>query len=97
MAAARLARAAQVEARRHASLAAVPDEILIDELVAAAYDLIQKSDSGIVNGDEVARSIGRDPAAGGLYDAFRAIEQRGLLQVGSWPDGIGLPGSVQLP
>jgi hypothetical protein len=75
----------------------VPDELLIDELVAAAYDLIQKSDSGTVNGDEVARSIGRDPADGGLYDGFRAIEQRGLLEVGSWPDGIGLPGSVQLP
>jgi hypothetical protein len=75
----------------------VSDEVLIDELVAAAYDLIQKSDSGIANGDEVARSTGRDPADGGLYDAFRAIDQRGLLQVGSWPDGIGLPGSVQLP
>ena len=75
----------------------MPDEVLIDELVAAAYDLIEKSDSGIVEGDEVARSIGRDPADGGLYDAFRAIEQRGLLEVGSWHDGRGLPGSVQLP
>jgi hypothetical protein len=75
----------------------VSDEVLIDELVAAAYDLIQKSDGGVVGGDEVARSVGRDPAAGGLYDAFRAIEKRGLLEVGSWPDGVGLPGSVQLP
>jgi hypothetical protein len=90
-------RGAQVETQRHASLASVSDEVLIDELVAAAYNLIQRSDSGIVDGDAVARSIGRDPAAGGLYDAFRAIEQRGLLEVGSWPDGIGLPGSLQLP
>jgi hypothetical protein len=75
----------------------VPDEVLIDELVAAAYDLIQKSDSGIVDGDEVARSIDRDPADGGLYDAFRAIEQRGPLEIGSWRNGRGLPGSVQLP
>jgi hypothetical protein len=75
----------------------VPDEMLIDELVAAAYDLIQKSDSGIVDGDEVARASGHDPADGGLYDAFRAIEQRGPLEIGSWRDGRGLPGSVQLP
>ncbi len=75
----------------------MPDEVLIDELVAAAYDLIQKSDSGIVTGDEVARSIGRDPADGGLYDAFQAIEQRGVLAIRSWRDGVGLPGSVQLP
>jgi hypothetical protein len=75
----------------------VPDEILIDELVAGAYDLIQKSDSGIVGGDEVAQSIGRDPADAGLYDAFKVIEQRGLLGVDSWGDGIGLPRSVQLP
>jgi hypothetical protein len=80
-----------------ASLASVPDEMLIDELVAAAYDLIQKSDSGIVDGDEVARASGHDPADGGLYDAFRAIEQRGPLEIGSWRDGRGLPGSVQLP
>jgi hypothetical protein len=71
--------------------------MLIDELVAAAYDLIQKSDSGIVDGDEVARASGHDPADGGLYDAFRAIEQRGPLEIGSWRDGRGLPGSVQLP
>jgi hypothetical protein len=75
----------------------VPDELLIDELVAAAYELAKKSDSGIASGDEVTRSTGRDPADGGLYDAFRAIEQRGLLVLGSWPDGIGLPGSVRLP
>lgn len=75
----------------------MPDEVLIDELIAAAYDMIQKSDGGIVDGDEVARSIGRDPADGGLYDAFLAIEQRGPLEIGSWRDGRGLPGSVRLP
>jgi hypothetical protein len=75
----------------------MPNELLIDELVASAYDLIQKSDSGIVDGDDVVRAIGRDPADDGFYDAFRAIQQRGLLKIDSWGDGIGLPGGVQLP
>ncbi len=75
----------------------MPDELLIDELVASAYDLIQESDSEIVSGDDVVRALGRDPSDRGFHDAFRAIRERGLLRVNSWGDGIGLPGSVQLP
>ena len=75
----------------------MPDELLIDELVAGAYDLIKESNSGTVDGDDVVRATGRDPAVEGLYDAFRAIQQRGLLKLDSWRAGTGLPGGVQLP
>jgi hypothetical protein len=75
----------------------VPDDQLIDQLVEAAKRLIAENDRGIVDGDDVARAIGRDPEADGLYDAFCVIEQRGVLKLDAWGGGMGLPHGVQLP
>jgi hypothetical protein len=77
----------------------MPDIQLVDELIAAAERLIDESVSGIVDGDDVARAIGRDPGdpRALMHHAFREIERLGVLQLDAWGGGMGLPHGVQRP
>lgn len=74
----------------------MPDDELVREITDVTLRLISASRSGEVDGEEVAREIGRDPEDVDLYDAFREAERRGSFEVASWAGGMGLPEMIRL-
>jgi len=71
-------------------------EDVVDSLVDASKRLIDESPNGIVDGDDVAREIGRDPFDSEVKAAFELIGRRGLLKVDSQGGDSKLPHAVQL-
>jgi hypothetical protein len=86
-----LASSSRLHAQRYAS--PMPDAQLVDELIAAAERLIDESVSGIVDGDDVARAIHRDPSdpRALMHHAFREIERLGVLRLDAWAAAWGFP------
>jgi hypothetical protein len=74
----------------------MPDDELVREITDATLRLISASRSGDVQGEEVARDIGRDPDDVDLYYAFREAERRGSFEVVGWAGGMGLPLMIRL-
>lgn len=75
----------------------MPDAELAEALTNAALRLISASQSGDVEGNDVAQEIGRDPDDIAIYNAFREVERRGDLECLAWEGGMGLPTMVRLP
>jgi hypothetical protein len=77
----------------------MPDDALVQELTDVALRLISASIDGIVEGEDVARAIGRDPEDPNaeLHHAFREIQRQGRLSVRAWEGGMGLPADIRLP
>lgn len=74
----------------------MPDDELVRAVTDATLRLISASRSGDVEGEEVAREMGRDPDDVDLYYAFQEAERRGSFEVVSWPGGMGLPAMIRL-
>jgi hypothetical protein len=75
----------------------MPDQALIDQLVQAATDMLNATSERFVDGEDVVRAIGRDPAEQAVYDSLREIDRRRLLTVEAWRGGMGLPAQISLP
>ena len=75
----------------------MPDAELTKEVTDAALRLISASRSGDVDGEQVAREIGRDPDDTDVYYALREADRRGDIQCEAWRGGMGLPAFVRLP
>jgi hypothetical protein len=73
----------------------MPDEELIQRLVATAKQLSQDSPSGEVEGEAVAEKLGIDTEGADLFWAFKVAEERGLIRVQGWRGGMGLPYTVK--
>jgi hypothetical protein len=70
---------------------------LAEQLTEAAHRLLGAAHGGVVDGDAVARAIGRDPADPAVYQAFQQIQARGTLTLKAWGTGHGLPHEVGGP
>ena len=70
---------------------------LADELTQAAQRLLEETHAPFVDGDTVARAVGRDPKDPAVYQAFQLIQTRGTLTLKSWGSGHGLPHEVGGP
>ncbi len=75
----------------------MPDEELIQQLVAAVKQLAQDSPSGEVDGNAVAERLGIDSESSDLYYAFKVAEERGRIRVEGWRGGMGGPYTVKVP
>jgi len=75
----------------------VAEHDLADELTQAAERLLHDTHAPFVDGDAVARAIGRDPKDPAVYQAFQTIQARGTLTLKSWGSGHGLPHEVRGP
>lgn len=73
----------------------MPNEELIQQLVAAVKELAQDSPSGEVEGEAVPERLGIDTEGADLYYAFKVAEERGLIRVQGWRGGMGLPYTVK--
>ncbi len=77
-------------------MAASAHHRLVCELEEAAKGLLARSDRGAVEGDDVARAIGREPGDPDVYKAFLEIERRGTFDLASWGGAMNLPHAVRL-
>jgi hypothetical protein len=75
----------------------MPDAALADQLTVEAERLLSATSETYIDGNDVAKAIGRDPDDADVYDAFREIERRGTLKLEAWGGGMGLPHLVGLP
>jgi hypothetical protein len=75
----------------------VPDVALANQLTVEAERLLNAASESYIDGDDVARAIGRDPEDADVYHAFREVERRGTLKLDGWGGGMGLPHFVGLP
>jgi hypothetical protein len=75
----------------------MPDAALANQLTVEAERLLSATSETYIDGDDVAKTIGRDPDDADVYDAFREIERRGTLKLEAWGGGMGLPHLVGLP
>jgi hypothetical protein len=73
----------------------MPDEELIQQVVAAVNQLAQDSRSGEVDGEDVAQRLRVETEGADLYYAFKVADERGQIRVGSWPGGMGLPHMIK--
>ncbi len=78
-------------------MASLADHNLVTELEEAAQGLIARTDRGAVEGDDLARAVGREPSDPDVYNAFLEIERRGTLRLGTWGGAMNLPHAIQLP
>jgi hypothetical protein len=69
---------------------------LSQRLIEASSELIAASQSGSVDGDDVARHIGLDVHNPEVFRAFAEIDRRGELTLDAWGGGMGLPHLVSL-
>jgi len=80
------------------SSAAMADGDLADQLTDAAHRLLGETHEAFVDGDAVARAVGRQPGDPAVFQAFQQIHQRGTLTLASWGAAPhGLPHEVGLP
>lgn len=75
----------------------MPDADLTRQVTDTALRLISASRSGEVDGEDVARELGRGVDDIDVYYSFREAVRRGDLEVPSWRGGMGLPYMVRLP
>jgi len=73
------------------------DQALVARLEEAAKGLIARSDRDAVEGDDIAREVGREPSDPAVYKAFLEIERQGTLKLSSWGGALNLPHAVELP
>jgi len=78
-------------------MASAVDNGLVAQLEEAAKTLIERSEGDAVDGDDVARAVGREPSDPDVYTAFLEIERRGTLSLSTWGGAMNLPHAVALP
>jgi hypothetical protein len=69
----------------------------VEVVVDTALKLISGSQTGDVDGDQVAHAVGRDPHDIDVYYALRTADRRGDIECVAWRGGMGLPAFVRLP
>jgi hypothetical protein len=75
----------------------VADADLTQEVIQASLRLINASRTSEVDGEDVAREIGREADDIDVYYAFREADRVGELEIQAWRGGMGLPHCVRLP
>jgi hypothetical protein len=75
----------------------MPDADFTDEVTQTALRMISAGRDGDVDGEDVARELGRDPDDLDVYYALREAQRRGDLECDAWRGGMGNPGFVRLP
>jgi hypothetical protein len=70
---------------------------LANELAVEAERMLAAAAHNHVDGEDVARAIGRDPEDADVHHAFREVERQGRLKIEGWRGGMGLPAFVSLP
>lgn len=75
----------------------MPNDDLANQITVEAERLLSATSETYIDGEDVAKAIGRDPKDAELYDAFREIERRGTLKLDSWPGNMELPACVGRP
>jgi hypothetical protein len=75
----------------------MPDSVLANQLTVEAERMLNATSKTYVDGDDVARAVGRDPKDADVHQAFREVERRGTLKLEGWRGGMGLPAFVGLP
>jgi hypothetical protein len=72
----------------------MPDADLANEVAEVSLRLISASKTGEIEGEDVAREIGRPENE--IYWAFQELRRRETLDL-YFPGGMGLPSVVRLP
>ncbi len=71
------------------------DEQLYEQIVETATKMSEDSPSGDVDGEDVAREVGREPDDPAVYDALQAADERAVLACQGWRGENGLPTRVR--
>jgi hypothetical protein len=75
----------------------MPDIALANnQLTVEAERMLSATSETYIDGEDVARAIGRNPADAAVRDAFREVERQGRLKIEGWRGGMGLPAFVGL-
>lgn len=75
----------------------MPNAALANELAVEAERMLAATAHSYVDGEDLARAIGREPEDVDVYHAFREVERQGRLKIEGWRGGMGLPAFVGLP
>ncbi|HEY4916778.1 MAG TPA: hypothetical protein VIH92_07695 [Solirubrobacteraceae bacterium] len=75
----------------------MPDAALANQLTVEAERLLNATSHNYIDGDDVARAVGRDPQDADVYLAFREVQRRDSLKLDAWGGGMGLPHIVGPP
>lgn len=79
-----------------ANISRVPDADLVRQVIETSQRLISGSPSGDVEGEDVARELGRDTGDMNVYWAFQEARRQGTLEM-YFPGGMALPTLIRLP